>query len=192
MTPLLFTTTTTTILLLLLLLTHLPPTTADFLIYSGLESQFIPEQLTATFPYFVFSGKPSCADLRGAQGYWPNDDVSKNKQGVRCKGPLLEPPPADQVDQFELNSGEEHFTIYKADQFHFFGTDGRDLGRCEPKSCRDDDVGGCTTQINVRSGCMMWHCHSYMTAKDINWNGSNSGDDGVEEDEDEDEDQEEE
>jgi len=61
--------------------------------------------------YYFFPGYPDCNDVNRARAYVGTDNVSGNRQGVVCEGSgCYNGNPAD-IDRFEFNIADGHFSM---------------------------------------------------------------------------------
>lgn len=84
-------------------LAGLPIVSANFYIYYTPASDYET--------YMVFNNRPDCDDFRRRKSWIMLDDVSDDKQGIRCKGPAqacFGGDPGD-IEELEMNFGGDEY-----------------------------------------------------------------------------------
>ncbi|KKY34897.1 hypothetical protein UCDDA912_g05133 [Diaporthe ampelina] len=122
----------------------------------------------------IFEAQPgSCIDVQNAPVFWDSGDVSY-KNGVRCKGSGCGyTPPADNIDQLEmnfsfLNGPVYHWTLYKDRGRTMVGLDGNTYGNCIVFPDGDYDCNSIFGGKEQHHGYRKFRCLTQFTADQIN------------------------
>ncbi|KAL2024989.1 hypothetical protein VTK56DRAFT_3688 [Thermocarpiscus australiensis] len=82
----------------------------------------------------IFDTDPDCGTVWSSPVYYPSDDVSGDKTGVRCEGTgcqmYQDPVSIDVVEMHFSNNPLYHWTIYKDRNYDMIGLDGNVYGNC--------------------------------------------------------------
>ncbi|KAJ4287272.1 hypothetical protein N0V90_012670 [Kalmusia sp. IMI 367209] len=106
----------------------LSPALADFYVYNGFTISSVDSAYLEHF--YFWTGPPDCNAVTGAVPLTPSDDVSGDKEGVRCEGCSASDPDSADPTELEFNEDFGHYTWYANRDGALVDVDGNVVGNC--------------------------------------------------------------